>query len=134
MPNNLSLEQYQEIFNKLPKERQDLILSEETAKSVFDACMASDIDVDKIPEVAKYVGYVLANIIKEGDFVDALVKEVGLERKIALQIDEDLTRWLFSKPTVPKTEDRVEKMEEMETVVEEREIPRRQDTYRESIE
>lgn len=129
MSNNLSLEQYQEIFNKLPKERQDLILSEETAKSVFDACMASDIDVDKIPEVAKYVGYVLANIIKEGDFVDALVKEAGLERKIALQIDGDLTRWLFARqePSVPKTEDEVEKVKEGE-------IPRHKDTYRESIE
>lgn len=132
MPNKITLEQYRELFNKLPQETQDLILSEETAKSVVDACLANDIDVDKFPEVGKYVGYVLAGAMEENNFAAVLEKEVGLEKDIAKNIAQDIAADVFSK--VGEGGGEVRPPLEVGPQPVGPQTPRRKDVYREAIE
>ncbi len=137
MHKNITTEQYRELFNKLPEETQDLILSEETAKSVFDSCIANNIDVDKIPEVSKYAGYVLAGVMEENDFDATLEESVGLDKESAKKIAEDIAKDVFSKigekpaAAIPAPSPAEAETEETE---EEIEKPHRKDTYRETVE
>ncbi|MBI2042496.1 MAG: hypothetical protein HYT21_02020 [Candidatus Nealsonbacteria bacterium] len=134
MPINITPEQYKELFNKLPKETQDLALSEKTAMSVFDSCIANDVDVDKISEVGRYADYVLVGAIKEDDLADALEREVGLEKESAKKIAEDIAADVFSKIGEKPTAAAVSMPSEDEIDEEMEEKPRRKDTYRETVE
>lgn len=95
MPKKLSPEQYWNLFKKLPKELRALILSEETAKDIYEICDRNDVDVLKVPEVARCVGDVILGILPPDKLSEALEKEVRLKKEVAKKVVQEINRIIF---------------------------------------
>src|SRR4030042_363191 len=135
MDKNFTREQFWQKFNQLPKTTQDLILSEEMAKSIFDVCNGNDIDdVLKIPEVGRYTSRVLLGVLPKDEFAATLEKEVGLEKDIAQKIAQGIEEAIFNKAEGTPTEETSSAPSPLPEEPERRQGPRGPDTYRESVE
>lgn len=96
MTDNLTQEQFWQVFQKLPEKTQKLILSEETAKSIFDICDENGVNVDKISEVGRYISQVLMGVLPIGEFPNTLEKEVGLKKDMAENVASEIDFRIFS--------------------------------------
>lgn len=96
MPQNLTQEQYWQLFEKLPDELKSLILAEETAKNVFDICEGNEADIEIIPEVARYTGRVLLGLIPPDEFQKVLEKNLELNGETAKNIAQEINRFIFA--------------------------------------
>lgn len=96
MAKELTREEFWQILKKLPEETQNLILSEQTAKDIFDICNKNNVEVLTISKVALLVGHVLMELIPVNEFQNNL-EEIGLERKTAEVISEDIQKTIFSQ-------------------------------------
>jgi len=144
MPEELTQEQYWQIFKKLPEELQKHILSEETAKDIYDICLRNEID-DMASEVADITSRVLFGLLPIEEFQKALEKELELDPEVAKRISQEINRFIFYP--VKASLEELYKIEmvpiagtpvkpPVKKVVEEKaeEKPKREDVYREPIE
>ncbi len=95
MSKNLTKDQYWELFQKLPDELKNTILSEKTAKDVFDICERNEIDIEEISIVADYTGRVLFGILPPDEFQSALEEKVELTKDRAKKVAQEINRFIF---------------------------------------
>jgi hypothetical protein len=94
MTTELSQEQYWKIFKELPEELQKHILSEDTAKDIYDICLRNEID-DMAPEVAEITSRVLFGLLPIGEFQKTLEKELELDPEVAKKVYQEIFRFIF---------------------------------------
>ena len=87
--------QYWNLFRKLPGELKNQILSEETAKNIFDTCERNKIDIDQVSTIASHVGLVLLGILPPTEFQKTLEKEVKLKKDTAKRVAHEINRFIF---------------------------------------
>jgi len=146
MSEKLTQEQYWQFFQKLPDELKEAVLSEETAKNIYDICQRNEID-DIVSEVASITGQALLGVLPPDEFQETIEKELGLEKEVAKKVTQEINRFVFypvkplleelykteiappAKPTkiIPPPEATTPPEEEPKS-------PTKKDTYREPIE
>jgi hypothetical protein len=94
MTKELSHEQYWKIFKELPEELQKHILSEDTAKDIYDICLRNGID-DMAPEVAEITSRVLFGLLPIEEFQKTLEKELELDPEVAKKVYQEIFRFIF---------------------------------------
>jgi len=149
MPEEYSKEQLWKLYEVLPKELKEAIFSEETANSIHEACTRNNLEEAKIPEIAKYAGYVLMGLLPPDEFEKTLKEKLALDNEQAKKINQEITRFIFfplraTLESIYKTEVEPvakpklsEKMPVAEEIPkEEKSAPKRakRDTYREPTE
>jgi len=83
------------IYEKLPKDLQEAIFSEETADIISSICDRNGVKDEEIPEITKYTGYVLLGILPPDDFPKTLQDEVKLKNDLANKIALEIERLVF---------------------------------------
>jgi len=86
-------EQFWKLYEKLPEELKEAVFSEETAETIWDICERNE--VEKISEVAEYVGRVLLGVLPPEDFQEILEKELKLEKDLAKKVSQEINRFIF---------------------------------------
>ena len=94
MPEELTQEEYWQIFKKLPEELQKHILAEETAKDIYDICLRNEVD-DMAPEVADIVSRVLMGLLPPDELPETLEKELKIDKGMAKKISQEINRFIF---------------------------------------
>ncbi|MBI3633894.1 MAG: hypothetical protein HY226_06445 [Candidatus Vogelbacteria bacterium] len=94
---NYSSDELNEIFQTLPEELKDAIVSVDTAKIINDTGKKYGLHVDQIGAVANQTGLVLLGIVHPTEFVSAVTKAAGIERVVASQIASDINDKIFLK-------------------------------------
>jgi hypothetical protein len=124
------------LYEVLPKELKEAIFSQETADVIYRTCTRNNLEEEKIPEVAKYVGYVLMGLLAPDELEKKLIEvlEIGAEK--SKNISQEISRFVFF-PLRPILEKLYQK-EITQTAKPKSEIkeerPKRRDIYREPIE
>jgi len=95
MAKEYSREQFWQLYEKLPQELKETIFSEETAENIFDICIRSGIENEKISEIARYVGRVLLGILSPEEFQGILETELKLKKEKAKKIAQEINRFVF---------------------------------------
>lgn len=116
----LPKEQTQTIFQSLPVELQDAILSAENAETIFEIGKKHGLLMDKSGELGEEIGYVMLGITKAADFPSVLKDRLDLpEEKVSFivkDIDEKIfkpirahliklteNQTISNSPTIPST-------------------------------
>ncbi len=89
-------DQLWKLYDKLPRELQEAVFSEETANHIADICKRYDIAENKIPDVAKYTGRVLLGVLSPENLQKMLQDEVGLKKDVAQNVTHELDRFVFA--------------------------------------
>src|SRR4030042_3120084 len=95
MAKEYTKEELWKLIEKLPKELQEAIFSEETAEHIGNTCERYDIKEEIISEIAKQVGNVLLGILPPDEFQKTLETELKLESDIAKKVAQDISRFIF---------------------------------------
>jgi len=149
MPEKHTRQQLWEIYEKLPSELKEVILSEETAGHIWDICQKNKIREGEIPKVADCVGEILMGILSPQHFQEELRKRLGIDKETAQEINREIRRevffpvriaWekFFQKEMIPlpseqtETSSRVTQPES--SVVSSEKPPSKSDVYREPVE
>lgn len=96
MPKEYTREEVWKLYEKLPKELQEAIFSEETADNIWNICERNEISEEKISEIAKQVGNVLLGILPPEEFQKILEKEIKLKKEIAKKVFHEIYRFIFA--------------------------------------
>jgi len=86
-------EQFWKLYEKLPEELKEAVFSIETADNIWDICERNGIQ--KVSEVADYVGQVLVGVLPPADFQETLEKELKLEKDLAKKVSQEINRFIF---------------------------------------
>ncbi|MFA4998636.1 MAG: hypothetical protein WC514_01320 [Candidatus Paceibacterota bacterium] len=145
MPKVYTKEQLWELYDKLPKELQEAIFSNETAEYIRNICERYEIKKDEdISLVAKLVGDVLLGISATDDLQKSLETDLKIKKEEAKKMSQEIYRSIFYpvKPILEQISGKeinpvVEK--EKETIPpgepeKKPSSPKKSDTYREPIE
>ncbi|MEA3344074.1 MAG: hypothetical protein U9Q16_00075 [Patescibacteria group bacterium] len=103
------------IYEKLPKELQQVIFSEETANNIYNACKRNGVKITKtISKIAENTGYVLLGVISLKEFKTKSAKETKLKKKNIEAIYEEIIKSVFFpvRDSLKKTHGIVIKSEE----------------------
>jgi len=91
-----SPEQLSQLYEKLPKELQDAIFSEENGKYIQDICKENGVvNEDQVLDATRNTAYVLMGLLPPDELSDVLEKEAGIEGKVAQQISREIKRFVF---------------------------------------
>ncbi len=145
MPKAYTKEQLRELYNKLPKELQEAIFSNETAEYIKNICERYEIKKSEdISLVAKLVGDVLLGISATDDFQKSLETDLNIKKEEAKKISQEIYRSIFYpvKPAIEQISGKginpvaeIEKEIISPSAIEEKPpTPKKSDTYREPIE
>ncbi len=138
MPKNLTKKQYWELFQKLPDELKNQLLSEETANNIFSVC--DRYEIDQVSQLASIAGDVLLGILKPDEFEKNIEQELELKKDIAKKVTQEINRFIFYP--VKSSLEKLHSMEitppaQMKTpgpITEKRSAaPKRKDSYREPV-
>jgi len=135
MAKDYSPDQLWPLYEKLPEDLQDAIFSEKTADTISDVCARNELSEEKIPEIAKYAGYVLLGVLKPDELEKTLKDDLKLKNGLAKKISWEISRFIFfplkaSLEMIYKIE-MAPAVKPPEGVIEE---TKTKDTYREPIE
>lgn len=140
MPKELTQKQYWKLFQKLPNELKDQILSEETAKNILGICERNEVDIEQVSTIADYTGRVLLGILPPTEFQETLEKEAGVEKESAKKVAQEINRFIFY-PVKPNLEElyKIEiappaGIKAAPSAKERPAAPLKEDVYRETIE
>ncbi|OGZ17643.1 MAG: hypothetical protein A2Z78_01980 [Candidatus Nealsonbacteria bacterium RBG_13_36_15] len=151
MPEEILREDLWKLYEKLPKELQEIIFSEKTADDIGVICQKNEVPESKVPEVAKYTGRVLMSLLPPNELEEVLVKNVKLKGETAKNVAREITRFVFLPvkellsqiyeaeviPTAKAEKTTLESLPKepaSETPVSEKqEKPKESDTYREPV-
>lgn len=95
MPTQYTREELWKLYSKLPGELKEAVFSSETAEHTWNVCERNKIPEEKISLVAAQVGNVLMGLLLPTEFQNALVKQVGIKKDIAQQVDREINRFVF---------------------------------------
>jgi len=84
------------IYEKLPKELQQVIFSEETANKIYNTCKRNGVKItETISKIAENTGYVLLGVLPIKEFKTKSAKETKLKKKTIETICEEIIRSVF---------------------------------------
>jgi len=153
MPQQYSQEELQKLFDLLPDELKEVILSPETGEKIRDICQRHPLHDAEISMLASYIGNILMGILSPSMFLKILKEKHGLDEETAEGIFREVNRFILFpvknflaefypeirfipggrieslKPTLSEAE--VKKIEEKKKSLEEE---KKEDVYREPIE
>ncbi|MAF43788.1 MAG: hypothetical protein CMI54_06440 [Parcubacteria group bacterium] len=144
MSKELTKDQYWELFEKLPQEIKTLILSEQTAKDIFNICDRNNVDMENVSQVADYTGRVLLGALKPEELQGVLEKVVFLQKDQAKKVAEEIHRFIFfpvkrqlegfhKTETAPSTKPSVKTAPPKIPAKRKPRTPPRKDDYREQV-
>lgn len=90
-----SAEELRKLYQGLPKDLRDAIVSEDTAETVQRLCQRNGIAEADVPRFAKLVGDVLLGLLPPPDFEKSLRVELGLTSVKAKLVTRETTRFIF---------------------------------------
>jgi hypothetical protein len=93
MPKEYNRDQFWKLFQNLPTDLQDAILSETTADSIYDIC--SHNDIKETSKLAKFVGRVLLGTLDPSDLQETLKKELNFSSEKAEKVNKEIDRFIF---------------------------------------
>lgn len=93
MPQKYTKEQYWKLFQKLPEELKNQMLSEETADNVFNVCDRNDIE--EVTVVSSSVGDVLVGILPPDKFQEAIEEKLELSKEVAKKVAQEIYRFIL---------------------------------------
>lgn len=136
MPKKYAPEEFWKLYERLPKDLQDAMFSEEVANDTQKICERNDIkDSGKFVDL---LGNVFLGLLHPSDFSYSLIEELDLDEKTAKKVATETERFIFYH--VQKGLAILYKVkfgspsEGSEKPSEKKSGPREKDTYRESIE
>jgi replicative superfamily II helicase len=94
MKKKITQEQYWQLFQKLPDELKEEVLSEKTAKNIYDICQRNEID-DIVSEIASITGQVLLGVLPPEEFQETLEKELKIKKDTAKKVAQEINRFVF---------------------------------------
>lgn len=83
------------LFDTLPQELKDAILSEETAGTIRQICQRNQVKEKDISKVAEIVGNVLMGLLSPKESLISLEKELGLDKEKTQSIFREITRFIL---------------------------------------
>jgi len=95
MPQQYTQKELWGLFDVLPKELKDAILSEETAETIRKTCEQYEIKEQSISEIAKLVGDVLMGLLAPERFFQSLQSNLNIEKETAQNIFQKINRFIF---------------------------------------
>jgi len=90
-----SQEQLWKLFEKLPDDLKDAILSEDTANTIREICQRNEIGEEDMPKLAKMVGDVLMGLLPPEEFTETLEKELKADKEQAKRISREVNRFIL---------------------------------------
>jgi len=93
MAKNITKDEYWKLFQKLPSELKNQILSEETANNILSICDRHEIE--QVPQLASIAGDVLFGTLRPNEFQTTIEQELGLEKDIAKKVAQEINRFIF---------------------------------------
>ena len=148
------------VFETLPEELKQAVFSAENAEHTFSIC--ERYAIEECSQVASLIGLVLMGVMPPQDLQNALVQELKLEKATAQRVAGEINRFVFypvkaeleklhktvgeekpmSKTDIPTprhedtyiSEEYMVQEEKQEETIKEKPQPKKQDSYRESIE
>lgn len=91
----ISKEKIWEIFELLPQDLKEAILSEDTAEAIWNICKICNIDEEKIPQVSKLVGNVLMGLLPPNRLQKRLQEIEGIDPETAKKLDVYISHYVF---------------------------------------
>ncbi|MDD5144609.1 MAG: hypothetical protein PHW72_00515 [Candidatus Pacebacteria bacterium] len=82
-----------ELYEKLPQELKEALLSPSTAESIGNVCEKNEVDLPS--DISLLVGEVLLGILPPENFQERIEKELDVEKEKAKQIAEEINRYVF---------------------------------------
>lgn len=95
MAKEYTKEEMWDIYEKLPEDLQEAVFSPKTAEHIRNGCKRSDIEEDKVPEVASFTGHVLMGLLTPTEFKKRLREEVNLTEKQVKNLYREINRFVF---------------------------------------
>jgi len=95
MTQSYTPQQYNELFDSLPEELQNAVLSLKTSNAIIDACKQQDITDERVSQIGKYAGDVLMGILLPQDYEETLRANIQITRAQAKEIAQDINRFIF---------------------------------------
>ena len=83
------------LFEGLPDNLKDALLSESTANTISDISKRYEIEEEKISRLAELIGNVLMGILPPEELPETLVKELQLEEERARKISQEINRFIL---------------------------------------
>jgi hypothetical protein len=93
MPEKYTKEQLKKLYKDLPDELKEAIFSMETVDSIYDICARNEIE--KVKELAKYIGRVLLGVLPPDEFEETIKKELKIEKDKAKKVAREIDRFIF---------------------------------------
>ena len=88
-------EELQKLFDTLPEELKDALLSEGTAERISEICQRYEIKEKEVPEIAKMVGNVLMGLLPPEEFRESLEKKLFIDKERAENISREVNRFIL---------------------------------------
>lgn len=135
-------EQFWKLYEKLPQELKDALFSDETGNNIYEVCQRNEVG-ENLEDIVDLVGQVLTGVLAPDDFQGILEKELKLEKEIAKKTAQEINRFIFypvrteleklyqTKVVAPSPTIEVKPQQESQPTAT---GPKKDDTYRESVE
>ena len=149
-----SRQQLWKLFETLPQDLKDALLSEDTANTIREISQRYGIKEEELPRFAALVGDILMGLLPPEEFSKTLERELKIDKEKAEKISREVNRFILFpvkdslaefykeirfapggrliKPGVG--EERREEIEEIREEIKKEEKPPQPDIYREPIE
>lgn len=90
-----SREQLWKLFDKLPSDLRDAVLSEDTANTIRDICQRHKVKDKNVPTLAGMVGNILMGLLSPEEFPEALEEELKIDPERAKKISQEVNRFIL---------------------------------------
>ncbi|MDP2910696.1 MAG: hypothetical protein Q8N58_02860 [bacterium] len=131
-----SKEELWELYEQLPEDLKKATFSEEVGQTIQNICDKNGVaGEDLIFNITKNVGYVFLGLLSPDEFIDALEKELKIEKDKAESINSQITTAIFIplKNSLEKLYGIKIEIEKTTPIEEETPEPEKDDSYREPI-
>lgn len=85
----------QKLFESLPQDLKQALLSEETANHIREICQRQGLAEKEIPQVARLVGDILMGLLPPEDFPGSLERGLGTPEEKAEAISREVNRFIL---------------------------------------
>lgn len=90
-----SQQELQKLFDSLPLELKDAILSEETAERISQISKRHKINEKNVPQLAKLVGNILMGLLPPEELPETLEIKLGIDKERAQDISREINRFIL---------------------------------------
>jgi len=92
---NYTQKEIQKLFESLPEELKETILSEETAETIRGICERHSVSDKVIPEVARLVGEILIGLLPPENLPRVMEKNLGIDKEKADSVSREINRFIL---------------------------------------